>query len=65
MLPERLRDIYSGPRARLQSEERAVVRPIDDAPGDSDEVRRYRRFFADHDLRGLPQRSDVPRGSRK
>ena len=61
MMPERLRDFYSAPRARLQSEERAVVRPIDDAPGDSPEVRRYRRFFADHDINGLPQHSDVPR----
>ena len=62
MLSDSLRDFASRPRARFDPDERgAVVRPIDDAPGDSPEVKRYRRFFATHDLHGLPQRSDVPR----
>jgi hypothetical protein len=35
-----------------------VPRPsVNDAPGDSEAVKRYRRFFETHDLRGLPQGS--------
>jgi hypothetical protein len=29
---------------------------VRDAPGDSDSVKRYRRFFETHDLHGLPRR---------
>jgi hypothetical protein len=29
---------------------------VNDASGDSDSVKRYRRFFETHDLHGLPQR---------
>jgi hypothetical protein len=28
----------------------------DDAPGDSDDIKRFRRFFREHDLSGLPHR---------
>jgi hypothetical protein len=30
-----------------------------DAPGDTDAVKRYRRFFQTHDLNGLPARDDT------
>ena len=34
-----------------------------DAPGDTDAVKRYRRFFQTHDVNGLPYRDDKnPRG---
>jgi hypothetical protein len=34
-----------------------VPRPtLNDVPGDSESLKRYRRFFETHDLRGLPQR---------
>ncbi len=39
--------------------ERSPVAPrpnVKDAPGDSDSVKCYRRFFETHDLHGLPQR---------
>lgn len=54
------------PRPRLHPAERLTVpSPVIDGPGDSEDVRRFRRFFAEHDLNGLPRRSDRPRGDRR
>jgi len=46
-----------GATARAYQDVGSVVpRPsVNDAPGDSEAVKRYRRFFETHDLRGLPQ----------
>jgi hypothetical protein len=41
-----------------------VPRPnTDNAPGDSEAVKRYRRFFETHDLRGLPKATSSVGGS--
>ena len=49
-------------RTRLQGTTARAIQvlqgppPSIDASGDSEEARRYRRFFATHDINGLPQR---------
>jgi hypothetical protein len=40
---------------RYPEQRTPVVRPFDDASGDNETVQRYRRFFATHDLNGLPR----------
>lgn len=52
----------AAPRVRRHPSERlAAAPPVIDTPGDSADVQRYRRFFAEHDINGLPCRSDVAR----
>jgi hypothetical protein len=46
-------------RAATPYREQSQVAPrplVADAPGDSESVKRYRRFFETHDLHGLPRR---------
>jgi hypothetical protein len=55
----------NGTRARSYPERREDVASADDDPAydDSEEVQRYRRFFASHDLSGRPRaRPDPARG---
>ena len=58
MLKESLRDSLHGIAATSRREhiDFAPRTNVSDAPGDSDSVKRYRRFFETHDLHGLPQR---------
>jgi hypothetical protein len=55
----------NGARARSYPERRDEIASADDDPAsdDSEEVLRYRRFFASHDLSGRPRaRPDPARG---
>jgi hypothetical protein len=58
VLKESLRDSLRGMAATPRREHIDFApRPnVRDAPGDSDSVKRYRRFFETHDLHGLPRR---------
>jgi hypothetical protein len=55
MYQKSLKENLSGAASRSYGEERGLVfsRTPDDAAGDSEAVRRYRRFFQTHDLDGL------------
>jgi hypothetical protein len=58
VLKETWRDSLYG-MATTPYREQSLVAPrpnVNDAPGDSDSVKRYRRFFETHDLHGLPHR---------
>ena len=58
MLKESQKDSLHGTAATPYWERSPVApRPnVKDAPGDSDSVKGYRRFFETHDLHGLPRR---------
>ena len=62
-----MREVIYGRREHenVLPEDRPTGPPIEDAPGDSAEVKRYRQFFQTHDINGLPRRPDVTRGSWK
>ncbi len=46
----------SGTESRAYPEPQGRPVPLNaDVSGDSEEVRRYRRFFATHDINGMPQ----------
>ncbi|HEY0526833.1 MAG TPA: hypothetical protein VGD08_25800 [Stellaceae bacterium] len=48
--------LYGATARAYQDVGGVVPRPsIDNASGDSEAVKRYRRFFETHDLRGLPK----------
>ena len=58
VLKESQRDSLYGTAATPYREQSPVTprSKVGDAPGDSDSLKRYRRFFETHDLHGLPQR---------
>jgi hypothetical protein len=65
MLDKVRRDsLYGTPATPYRGQSSIVPRPIvADSSGDREPLKRYRRFFQTHDLRGLPQRDTQTNGA--